>query len=87
MGFELLRIWRERKKTILFVTHSISEAILLADRVVVFTPRPGRIAKVIEVGLPRPRDAEMEFSPEFREHVTEIKDLIFASRSAPTASG
>ena len=87
MGFELLRIWRERMKTILFVTHSISEATLLADRVVVFTPRPGRIAKTIDVKLPRPRDAEMEFSPEFREHVTEIKDLIFASRSAPTASG
>ena len=82
MGFELLRIWRERMKTILFVTHSISEAVLLADRVVVFTPRPGRIAKVINVKLPRPRDAEMEFSPEFREHVKEIKDLIFSARGA-----
>ncbi|MFQ5914711.1 MAG: ABC transporter ATP-binding protein [Nitrospinota bacterium] len=81
MGFELLRIWRERKKTILFVTHSIPEAVLLADRVIVFTPRPGRIAKVIPVRLPRPRDAEMEFSPEFREHVREIKDLIFSGRA------
>ncbi len=81
MGFELLRIWQERKKTILFVTHSISEAVLLADRVVVFTPRPGQIADIIDVKLPRPRDAEMEFSPEFRDHVTEIKDLIFSSRS------
>ena len=86
MGFELLRIWQERKKTILFVTHSISEAVLLADRVVVFTPRPGRIAKVINVKLPRPRDAEMEFSSEFREHVTEIKDLIFSARGAANGS-
>ena len=86
MGFELLRIWQERKKTILFVTHSIPEAILLADRVVVFTPRPGRIAKVIDVGPPRPRDAEMEFSPEFREHVTEIKRLIFSAREKAGAS-
>ncbi len=86
MGFELLRIWQERKKTILFVTHSISEAVLLGDRVVVFTPRPGRIAKVISVKLPRPRTPDMEFSPEFREHVTEIKDLIFSGRSASRSS-
>lgn len=86
MGFELLRIWQERKKTILFVTHSIPEAVLLADRVVVFTPRPGRIAKVIDVGLPRPRDAEMEFSPQFRDHVTEIKRLIFSAREQAGAS-
>ena len=86
MGFELLRIWQERKKTILFVTHSIPEAVLLADRVVVFTPRPGRIAKVIDVGLPRPRDAEMEFSPQFRDHVTEIKGLIFSAREQAGAS-
>jgi NitT/TauT family transport system ATP-binding protein len=86
MGFELLRIWQERKKTILFVTHSISEAILLGDRVVVFTPRPGQIAKLISVKLPRPRTPEMEFSPEFREHVTEIKELIFSGRSASTSS-
>jgi NitT/TauT family transport system ATP-binding protein len=83
MGFELLRIWEERRKTILFVTHSIPEAILLADRVVVMTPRPGRLARVLEVGLPRPRTADMEFDARFREAAEEIRRLIFARRQEP----
>ncbi len=76
MGAELLRIWQERRKTVLFVTHSIREAIWLADRVVVMTPRPGMIAEVIEVGLPRPRTAKMQFLPEFGRCVETIGDLI-----------
>ena len=83
MGFELLRIWEERRKTILFVTHSIPEAILLSDRVVVMTPRPGRLARVLEVGLPRPRTADMEFHPRFREAAEEIRRLIFTRRQEP----
>jgi NitT/TauT family transport system ATP-binding protein len=83
MGFELLRIWEERRKTILFVTHSIPEAILLSDRVVVMTPRPGRLARVLEVGLPRPRTADMEFDPRFREAAEEIRRLIFTRRQEP----
>jgi NitT/TauT family transport system ATP-binding protein len=80
MGLELLRIWEERRKTILFVTHSIPEAILLADRVVVMTPRPGRIARVLDVNLPRPRRVEMEFDPRFKACSEAIRDLIFAGR-------
>jgi NitT/TauT family transport system ATP-binding protein len=83
MSFELLRIWDERRKTILFVTHSIPEAILLADRVVVMTPRPGRLARVLEVGLPRPRTVEMEFDERFKEVSEEIRGLIFARRQEP----
>lgn len=79
MGVELLRIWQERQKTVVFVTHSIREAILLADRVVVMTPRPGEVASLIEVELPRPRAEEMEFLPQFDRHVQEIKALIFQS--------
>ena len=77
MGVELLRIWQERQKTVLFVTHSIRESIILADRVVVMTPRPGEIAKIIEVQLPRPRTEAMEFLPEFEHHIQEIKSLIY----------
>jgi len=80
MGLELLRIWEERRKTILFVTHSIPEAILLADRVVVMTPRPGRLACVLEVELPRPRGVEMEFDPRFREYSEAVRRLIFTGR-------
>jgi NitT/TauT family transport system ATP-binding protein len=80
MSLELLRIWEERRKTILFVTHSIPEAILLADRVVVMSPRPGRVARVLPVSLPRPRTMELEFDPRFKAHSDEIRALIFARR-------
>ena len=80
MSLELLRVWEERRKTILFVTHSIPEAILLADRVVVMTPRPGRIARVLDVALPRPRTMELEFDPRFKAASEEVRGLIFARR-------
>jgi NitT/TauT family transport system ATP-binding protein len=80
MGFELLRIWEARRKTILFVTHSIPEAILLADKVVVMTPRPGRLARVITIDLPRPRTVELEFDAKFKAYSDEVRGLIFASR-------
>ena len=85
MSLELLRIWDERRKTILFVTHSIPEAILLSDRVVVMTPRPGRLARVLEIELPRPRRVAMEFDDRFKHYSEEIRSLI-AIRSVPTAA-
>lgn len=80
LGFELLRIWDAHRKTIVFITHNISEAVLLADRVVVMTPRPGRIAEIIEIDLPRPRNMEMTFAPEFKSYSERIRALIFAAR-------
>jgi len=72
MQVELLRIWQEAKKTVLFVTHQIDEAIYLSDRVIVMTKRPGRAKKIFDIGLPRPRDYEMRVTPEFNELKLEI---------------
>jgi NitT/TauT family transport system ATP-binding protein len=76
MNLLLLRLWAETGKTIVFVTHNISEAIFLADRVVVMTPRPGRVARVYEIELPRPRTIEMTFEPSFISLVHEIKVAV-----------
>ena len=80
LTIELMRICEERPKTILFVTHSIPEAVLLADRVVVMSPRPGRIAEIIDVPLPRPRDFDMEARSEFQAITRRIRELIFGNR-------
>jgi len=72
MQEELLRIWGEAKKTVLFVTHQIEEAIYLSDRVMVMTKRPGRAKKIFKIDLPRPRDYEMRVTPEFNELKLEI---------------
>src|SRR5581483_4950442 len=72
LQFELLRIWESRPTSMVFVTHSIEEAVLMGDRVVVLQGRPSSVAEVIEVGLPRPRTRETLASPRFaqvREHV------------------
>lgn len=78
MSIELLRIWTERPKTIVFVTHSISEAVLLADRVVVLSARPGRIAEIVPIPIPRPRGFESEALPEFNRCVQHIRSLIMS---------
>ena len=85
LTLELLRIWSERPKTILFVTHSISEATLLADRVVVMSPRPGRIVESVDVGLPRPRDLDMEGHPAFLSCAHRVRSHIFGGHSRRAA--
>ena len=70
---ELQRIWQESQKTVLLVTHSIPEAVYLADRVVVMTPRPGRIVEVIDIDLPRPRRLAMQNTPQFGRYTDAIR--------------
>jgi NitT/TauT family transport system ATP-binding protein len=73
MNVELQRLWIERKKTILFITHSISEAVFLADRVVVMTSRPGRVAEICRIDLPRPRTLDTMTEPAFGNYVRHIR--------------
>ena len=82
MGLDLLDIWERDRKTVLFVTHSIPEAVLLSDRVVVMTPRPGRIAEVIDVDLARPRRLEDINTPEFGAVASRIRVLLNSEHSA-----
>ena len=76
MGTELLRIWQAHQKTVIMVTHSISEALFLADRVLVLTQRPGSIKLDLEVKLPRPRTEEMLYTPQFGKMAKELKEAI-----------
>lgn len=79
MTLELQRIWSASKKTVIFVTHSISEAVFLSDRVFVMSGRPSRIADVIEIDAPRPRTLAMLSTPEFGAHAERIRKLLSAS--------
>jgi len=72
----LLALWQRHQQTVLFITHDIEEALLLADRVCVMTARPGRIKKSIPVPMPRPRSIELTLSPEFNALRREVLDLI-----------
>ncbi len=76
MVMELHRIWNETRKSVVFVTHDIQEAIFLADRVLVMTPRPGRIAEIIEVDLPRPRTVATKESPRFLALIAHVRQLF-----------
>jgi NitT/TauT family transport system ATP-binding protein len=76
MQDELVRIAGETQAAVVFVTHSIPEAVYLSTRVVVMSPRPGQIAGVIEVDLPQPRTAETREDPRFFEHVTAVREVL-----------
>lgn len=78
MNLELLRIWAESGKTIVFITHSIPEAVFLADRVVVMSARPGRIQEIVPIALPRPRDLDMMASDDFGVYSRKIRHLFNA---------
>ena len=82
MSFELLRIWAKRPKTVMFITHSIPEAVLLADRIIVMTPRPGRVREFIEVPLPRPRSIATLSDPTFNALANHIRGQLFTRLAA-----
>ncbi len=76
MRYLLLDMWARARKTVIFVTHSLPEAVILADRVLVMAPRPGRVVWVENIDLPRPRDASMEDDPQFHEHVRRVRAAL-----------
>jgi NitT/TauT family transport system ATP-binding protein len=76
MQMELLRIWRETGKTILFVTHQLDEAVFLADRVVALSARPGSIREIVTIDLPQPRDLDTKRSAAFQAYVSRLWRLI-----------
>jgi len=82
MNLDVLKIWHESKKTIILITHSVNEAILLGDRVVVMSPRPGRIVDILDIDLPRPRTIEMSNTPEFGAYAARIRDHLFSRQTA-----
>jgi len=85
MNMELMRVWSEEKKTVVFITHSIPEAVLLGDRVVVMSPRPGRISEVIDVDVGRPRSLQTMGTPRFGELCDHIR-TIFGAQSMTATS-
>ena len=85
MNLELLAIWQKAKKTVFFITHSIPEAVLLADRVVVLSPRPGRIVETLGIDLPRPRGLDMFGQPRAAGYVNRIREVL-GGASAGSAS-
>jgi NitT/TauT family transport system ATP-binding protein len=78
MRIDLENLWMQTGKTVLFITHSIEEAVLLADRLIVMSPRPGRIEQVYEVALPRPRGLGARIHPLFIEATQKITDLFLS---------
>ncbi|RQW63122.1 ABC transporter ATP-binding protein [Vibrio viridaestus] len=77
IGFDLLKIWNDNPKTVLFITHSISEAVLLADRVLVMSKRPGSVLDLIDVDIPRPRTSKTINDPRFAELTDTIRGHIY----------
>jgi NitT/TauT family transport system ATP-binding protein len=86
MGQQLLDLWSAHPKAILFVTHSVPEAVMLADRVVVMSARPGRIVDIVNVHLERPRSMEMEADREFQSCTRRVREHIYGDRRAASAA-
>ncbi|HYT53358.1 MAG TPA: ABC transporter ATP-binding protein [Verrucomicrobiae bacterium] len=76
MNLELLRIWSESKKTVLFITHSIPESVFLGDRVIVMTPRPGKVAEILNIDLPHPRATAVRDDGKFIGYVKRIRERL-----------
>jgi NitT/TauT family transport system ATP-binding protein len=90
MGLELMRIWTWHRKTVLFVTHSLSEAVFLSDQIILSTPRPGRVQKIFDVDLPRPRDPELRLSQPFLilvEQISRELNSMMLETSMPKGRG
>jgi NitT/TauT family transport system ATP-binding protein len=84
MQLELMDIWRDTGKTVLFVTHSIPEAVFLSTRVVVMSPRPGQITEIIDIDLEQPRRFETREDPEYYAKSTEVREALRRTEEAPT---
>ncbi|MBD0787583.1 ABC transporter ATP-binding protein [Vibrio sp. Y2-5] len=86
MGFELQKIWMEKPKTVLFITHSISEAVLLADKVLVMGPRPSTVLEEIKIDLSRPRNIHTLQDAKFGTYTNQIREYFYRSEKSSTAS-
>jgi len=87
MNAEVQRIWQQTGTTVVFVTHSIPEAVFLSSRVVVMSPRPGRIVRIIDIDLPRPRTDDTRETPRYFELVTEVREALRGRRPGERADG
>jgi NitT/TauT family transport system ATP-binding protein len=86
LDIELLRIWDEKKMTVVFVTHNIQESVFLSDAVVVMSPRPGKVIEKLAIELPRPRTLEMMSGPEFGRYTLRIRSML-ASAGGKSEAG
>jgi NitT/TauT family transport system ATP-binding protein len=87
LDIELLRIWEERKKTVIFVTHSIQEAVFLSDQVFVMSARPGKLLETLSIEMPRPRSMEMMSSAEFGAYTLKIRSLLASAAGSHAVAG